>query len=501
MEKIQILQIGHKDWREHYTLPDIAEFCCENTLKKPLSKLYDMVFLDRTLSDSEITCLYKAVKAYTLFVTDQVEMTDGMAWLYKSRKGRTIAEADIQEFLLYETKNYFSRPYGEKLNLNNIAVAQGFDGNVKWEGSCGVCLNGNFGTELNQAVYWRNSIPVFEGQCLDLWLEYQKDETISIALTVTQIVSGSLSDVQQTWRFSEEELEQEIQIDNQFSQGFLFISIFAKGSGELRIAGIHLRKSRRGQGLFLAGGERYITSKREEVFCYFDPADMKPPLNVYFSGYKTEEGFEGYYLMRGMGCPFLLIAEARLEGGSFYIGTEEYEDMLCSTIVKYMKELGFTPAQVVLSGISMGSFGAMYYGCRIRPYAVLLGKPLLSIGMVAAKAKLHRAGDFSTSLDILKYLCGTADEEAVKELDKRFWDKFDKTDWGESKIIVSYMIEDDYDDSAYPGLLSHIHSDRVQLYGKGFHGRHNDNSQGVIEWFSSRLRQILMEDFQRKAGR
>ena len=52
MEKIQVLQIGHKDWRKLYTLPDIAEFCCENTLKKPLSKLYDMVFLDRTLSDS-----------------------------------------------------------------------------------------------------------------------------------------------------------------------------------------------------------------------------------------------------------------------------------------------------------------------------------------------------------------------------------------------------------------------------------------------------------------
>jgi len=145
----------------------------------------------------------------------------------------------------------------------------------------------------------------------------------------------------------------------------------------------------------------------------------------------------------------------------------------------------------------MGSFGAMYYGCKIRPYAVLLGKPLLSIGMVAAKAKLHRAGDFSTSLDILKYLCGTADEEAVKELDKRFWDKFDKTDWGESKIIVSYMIEDDYDDSAYPGLLSHIHSDRVQLYGKGFHGRHNDNTGGIVNWFSSQFDKLLREDFGR----
>lgn len=89
----------------------------------------------------------------------------------------------------------------------------------------------------------------------------------------------------------------------------------------------------------------------------------------------------------------------------------------------------------------------------------------------------------------------------MERLNKRFWDKFDRTDWKESQIIASYMIEDDYDDSAYPGLLSHLHSDGVQLYGKGFHGRHNDNSDGVIEWFSSRLKQILIEDFQRKADR
>lgn len=498
MDKIQVLQVGHRNWKKIYTLPDILELYNVNTLKKPIPKLYDMVFLDRSLSDREIVCLYKSIKAYTLFVTDEVEMTDRMAWLYKSRKGRRIAEADIQEFLLHEVRNYFPKPYGEKFKPGNVAIAQGFGGSVKWEGSYCVCLNGDFGTEFNQAVYWRNNIPLYEGQCLDLWLEYQKDEQVSIALTVTQFANGSHGKIQQKWRFSEEELEQGVEIDNRSSFGILFISLLARGSGELRIIGLHDRHSRRGGGVFLPGGEQLITSKREEVFCYFDPGDRKPPLNVYFSGYKTREGFEGYYLMRSMGCPFLLIAEARLEGGSFYMGSEEYETMLCGSITKYMKELGFTSDQVILSGISMGSFGAMYYGCDIRPHAILLGKPLLSIGLVAQKEKLHRPGGFSTSLDILKYLCGSADEEAVKRLNQRFWDKFDRTDWGESKIIASYMIEDDYDNSAYPELLSHLRSDGVQLYGKGFHGRHNDDSAGVVKWFTSRLKQILTEDFQRK---
>lgn len=501
MDKIQVLQVGHKNWEKIYTLPDILEFHYVNTLKKPLPELYDLVFLDRTLSNDEIDCLYKSIKAYTLYITDQAEMTDKMVWLFNSKKGRRIAKIDIQEFLLHDARNYFPKPYGEKFKFINMAIAQGFNGSVKWEGNYCVCLYGDFGTEFNQAAYWRNNNPLFEGQCLDLWLEYQKDEQVSIALSVTYITYGSFSDFPQKWWFSEEEVRQGIQIDNQLPEGTIFISVLAKGSGKLRIIGLHDRDSRRGWGNFLPGGEQYVTSKREEVFCYFDPGDMKPPLNVYFSGYKTKEGFEGYYLMRSMGCPFLLIAEARLEGGSFYMGSEEYETMLCGAIMKYVKELGFTPDQVILSGISMGSFGAMYYGCDIRPHAILLAKPLLNIGLVAAKEKLHRPGGFPTSLDILRYLCGSADEEAVRQLNQRFWEKFDRTDWGESKIIASYMIEDDYDDSAYPKLLSHIHSDGVQLYGKGFHGRHNDDSDRVVEWFSSRLKQILIEDFQRKVDK
>lgn len=180
------------------------------------------------------------------------------------------------------------------------------------------------------------------------------------------------------------------------------------------------------------------------------------------------------------------------------MGSQEYEAMIRREILSVMEELGFTPDQVILSGISMGSFGAMYYGCDIRPYAVLMGKPLLNIGDVAANGIYHRPDAFATSFDILKYMCGELSMEAVKKLNQRFWDKFDRTEWGESKIIASYMIEDDYDDSAYPGLLSHLRSDKVQLYGKGLHGRHNDDSAGVINWFVNQLKQMLTQDFQRR---
>ena len=174
MDKIQILQLGDRDWRKRYTVPDTVEIQYKKVLKKTPKNLYDLVILDRTPFDQEIPMLHKAAKAYTLFVTEHVEMTEKTAWLYRCKKGRKLEEKDIQDFLLQETGNYFSKPYGEKFRLNNLAIAQGFSGSVKWEGNQSVCLRGEFGTEFSQAACWRNNIPIFKGQCLELWLEYQK---------------------------------------------------------------------------------------------------------------------------------------------------------------------------------------------------------------------------------------------------------------------------------------------------------------------------------------
>ena len=87
------------------------------------------------------------------------------------------------------------------------------------------------------------------------------------------------------------------------------------------------------------------------------------------------------------------------------------------------------------------------------------------------------------------------------KIDDRFWNKFDAADWSRSKFIVSYMIEDDYDATAYQTLISHLWSGGVQLYGKGIHGRHNDDTGAIVGWFFSQYRKVLNEDFSRKVKR
>lgn len=501
MGEIRVLQLGTEDWSKIYLLPEIIDFQYAAVFDEKPLKPYDMVFLDRVPFEEEIEPLYRACKAYTLFVTEQVELKESALWLYKSRMGKRISRNDVETFLDQEARNYFPRPYGEKFQFRNLSISQDFSGCVEWHGNYGVFLQGEYGVKLSQIAFWRNNIPVFHGQAIDLWLEYKKDDTVSIALVITQFVQGSISDIQQRWEFSEEELGQVVRIDNSMADGPIFVSLLARGEGELQIIALHDRYSRRGHGHFLPGGERYVTSDREEFFCYFDPGDRKPPLNVYFSGYKTMEGFEGYNLMRNMGSPFLLISEARLEGGCFYLGSAEYERILEKAIQRYVAELGFDSGQVIFSGLSMGTFGALYYGCDIKPHALILGKPLASIGDIAANERLLRPGGFPTSLDVVRYLGGNMKLQTLEEMNDRLWNKFDRTDWGRTKFIIAYMIEDDYDPTAYAVLLSRLQSGGVQLYGKGIHGRHNDNTEAIVQWFSGQFEKILWEDFQRKAER
>jgi len=498
LNEIRILQLGDRDWNFEYIIPDniVLDHVC-SFLELP-EEVYHLYFLDRTPLEEETELLYRAVKAYSLFVTDKVACSGKVEWLCRSRKAQRIAAEDIQRFLLQEAGFYYTAPYGDKFELGDLGINRGFRGAVKWNGNCGVTLTGAFGDVMRQAVFWRYNRPVSRGQVLDLWLEYRKKGNVSVSLEVIQFAAGSAEKVLDHWKFDEADLEHIIQIENKHDSGNLSFSIKARGEGALQIIALHQRLSRGSHGFFLPGGERYVTSEREEIFAYFEPGDLKPPLNVYFSGYKTKQGFEGFFQMKRLGCPFLLLSEARLEGGGFYMGSGEYESLFTHVIRKYMDELGFTGEQVIFSGLSMGTYGALYYGCDFTPHALILGKPLASIGNVAVNEKYLRPAGFPTSLDVLRYHCDGMGASEVEELNKRFWDKFDGADWGRSKLIVSYMLEDDYDPDAYERLCSHLRSGGTRLYGKGIHGRHNDNTGAIVKWFISQFEQVLSEDFARR---
>ena len=499
MNKIRVLQYGERDWRRQYTLPEHIELDYFEEQKTAIKGGYDLLVVDSDVrSEVDLKLLLSCVKAYCVFLTENVTLSGYTEKLNAYKCGKRLYTGDVELFLKEAAPSFFTTPYGEKFARSFLVENSGFRGEVEYSGSYDLLLTGEFGETFRQAAYWKNNIPLFEGQCLDLYLEYAVTGTVEVKLVVYQFYPGATKDFQQIWEFSGEQLRDVVRIENGSAYGPLFVSVLAKGTGTLKIISLHDRHSRKDFGYFLPGGERFATSKGEEIFCYYDPGDLKPPLSFYFSGYRGQEGFEGYYMMRKMGCPFVLVTDPRLEGGAFYLGDEEYEQLMLRVMRGYMDKIGFDRDQVIISGVSMGTFGSLYYGCDICPHAFILGKPLTSMGNVAKNETLERVGGFPTSLDILLTNYGDLSENSIRKLNDRFWDKFDRTDWGDTKFIISYLYEDDYDPDGYTDILMHLNSAGVSVYGKGIHGHHTDNTDQIIQWFKSQYHQVFREDFQRE---
>lgn len=506
METVKVLQLGTRDFSAAMQVSACAQWCYEPDFSELPKKDFDVVILDREVTEEEFDYLVRSLRAYCLFLTENVVPRKGSVTgqLFKRKMGRRISGEELKILLEAGLPDYFSGSYGEKYTPQLLSVAQGFKGSVFWEGYESIDLAGDYGDELAQIVFWRNNIPINEYQATEFWLEYAKEDTVTISLEISlfHFAYGTKPDLQKVWLFSENDLKDIVYVENHHDKrGYIFVSLKAKGHGRLTIRGLHDRHSRRGKGAFLPGGKRAVTREREEIFYYFDPGNLKPPLNVYFSGYKTKEGFEGYYMMRKMGHPFLLIAECRLEGGAFYLGSKEFENTIERIILRYMEALAFKRSQVIMSGLSMGTFGALYYGCRIRPNTILLGKPLTNMGAVAENERLKCPEGSHSWLDVLHKACGSLESEAARQLDDRFWDRFDRTDWSKTRFAVAYMIEDDLDGDAYENLKSHLSGGDAWIYGKGLHGRHNDDTYGIVSWFENQYQEIIRKDFDEKESR
>ena len=498
MDKIHILLLSKEDWTIKYRIPETVILNrVEETGKFP-DQLMDLVILDREITKNEQKALWKQTRGYCLFATEHVPVEEDSVTgcFFTEKMGQYLYTGDVQGFLDHEVRNYYPNPYGENFSPSSLTVSPFFKGNVSCDGNFHMLLEGSFGEEFAQAAYWKHNIPVFAGQAIDLYLEYEKTGSVEIRLKIFKFVNGSIGELDRVWEFGQEQLAGVICIDNDGEYGPVSASIEARGEGSLTVISLHDRHSRRGHGFFLPGGKRLVSDRGEEIFSYFEKGNLKPPLAVYFSGYRAQEGFEGYYMMRSFGCPFLLLTDPRSEGGAFYVGDAAFENMILQEIRKRIEELGFSEQDVVLSGASMGTYGSLYYGAKLHPHALLLAKPLTNMGNVAKNERIVRAGGFATSLDILMKNYNSLGDDAIVAFNNRLWERFDAADWSGTKFMISYLYEDDYDPDGYQNILAHLKSTGVEVYGKGAHGRHTDNSATVMAWFKSQYRKLLEEDFE-----
>ncbi|HEY3736398.1 MAG TPA: accessory Sec system protein Asp2 [Jatrophihabitans sp.] len=500
---MRVLQIGYDDWSRSCHVPIGVDWCFVDAddasgFDTGIIGRTDVTILDALCDLDNLTAVDSLITPYTLVVARHLE--DGFDGAYDeffARKAATSEDADDRQRLVDELpRKYFARQFGQKLEIRRALVSPFHTTDSWFEGNSYLATNIDHVNSFRQLMMWKENILYESDRALELWPEYVKDAGCEIELSVQLIQSGTPDVIAFQKTYSEAELSEPILFSHPTS-GYLSCSVFAKGTGQVKVGPIHYRHSRLGAGQFLPGGKRIVDSGREELFYYFHPGNLLPPLNIYFAGYRPAEGFEGYFMMAGLGHPFLLVTDPRLEGGRFYLGSEELENRLVHVIRESIDSLAFREEDVIFSGLSMGSFAALYYGSRFTAHAIIAGKPIVDLGYLAERGRLVRPNDFFTIFDIVNFWKkdgragnGSTVEGFTQDLIAR-WDG--DPGFGDTKILMSYMLQDDYDDQAYYTLLNSQTGKPTTVIARGYQGRHNDDSASIVTWFSNQYRRVIDE--------
>ena len=477
-------------------------------VEKPRVQNFVGAYFAACPTDVDLQALFKYVDSYRVTCAPAVlkELKTPLQTDYfKAKVVRPLPLTEWDQIVKWLQTRLFEGQGGAKLDPSMFEPAPNYRGSLEFNGFLAVELTGDFGTDYQPVGTYRFGGYIDQGRLLKLWSEYSHSEEVKLRMVVYEAPPGNPYTFSKRLVFTEKDMTEQVPVYDTIPGGSLCITFEAKGQGWLSLGNVHLRWSRYEMGEFLPGGGRLIDHDRTEVNYYFNPGDLKPPLNVYFSGYRTAEGFEAFYMMRSFGAPFLLFADPRIEGTAFYLGSPEFETQIKERILKTLAWLGFDHHQLNTSGLSAGTFGALYYGSQLGAHSIIVGKPLVNLGNVAQCEQSVRYGGFATSLDIInKYTTRKAQlagrKQMVKTMNERFWSKFDQTDLNQTQLMLTYMRQDDYDNKAYHDLLVHLAQTGKHPYviGRGLDGHHNDAGYETAAWLKKQYCTMMELDYDRR---
>lgn len=394
-------------------------------------------------------------------------------------------------------QNYV-KPWGTSLDSRRVEIHPDFGGIVTKKGSGKIILEGAFGLDdYQQVLVWKNN---WGGSGrVKFYPEISASESVSYYFRA-YYKNGTTNSRIITNDFSSEQIKSgEAFFDMGFSEFPVNFALFIKGQGKVQVGILHLRYDLSGEHFLAMGGKRLVQKGHmgEELGVYFNAGDLKPPLNVYFSGFRPSEGYEGRWMMGSLGSPFLLVYDPRLVGGAFYRGPE-LEEALVKEMQERLDLLGFSNKELVLSGLSMGTYASFFYGAQLKPHAIVVGKPLANIGGLAVNSRIFSPYDWDLAMDTLIHLMGALTKESASALDKAFWEKFEGANFSETTFIIAHMLQDT--DRPFKRIFNHLKQNypTAKVLHKGLEGRHNDDTPGVTSWFYKQYQQLLISDFDRQ---
>lgn len=161
----------------------------------------------------------------------------------------------------------------------------------------------------------------------------------------------------------------------------------ARGQGRLIVGNLHQRWTRFQFGRPI---RRHLTwSSASEVNYTFIQEISSHPY-PYFAGFRPAEGFEGYWMMRSIGTPFLLFSDPRLLGGAFLYGEWWVRTRCTDTIQHYLDCPRIWSRTNWFSGMSNGDLSFFVLWCWFWAMPLLLQNLTLltNIGTIGNRARL-----------------------------------------------------------------------------------------------------------------
>ena len=498
---INVLQLGLTNWAQKYRISDQIKWEFNSLPLISKKDRYSVVIVSGkvNLTGQQWEQLHWLVDPYCVLYVPGVEkqLTNEGKYFLNSQMAQPITE-DIQHLIDHLPRRYFFGQSGIRIPVSTLMLNRNVE-TYEYIDSAHLKLDVDTKKWINIGNY-RSNLYLNPKRLIKMWLEYQQHNVQIRLHGFIQPGGGDGDPLKDNFIIDMDSLMNEIQLPVELHDEprFASISLEIKGQGQVIIGNLHSRWSREGYGDYIAGGQRLVNEKsREEIAYYFNPGDLRPPLNVYFSGARSLEGFEAYPTFRKLHTPTILFTDPRLEVGQFYT-TPEMESQIKNVINNVLKKLGFDQSQLIMNGISMGTYPAIRLGSQLGAYMINVAKPIANLGLVARRGRLERPNEFETIYDIDHRLIASFDDSVLDELDEYFWDVFNQQDLTQTRLFIGYMADDDYDNQAIEKLKRSPAVRKAKQFAyKGFPGHHND-SQEVNKWFLNRLKHVLKDDFNRE---
>ncbi|MDR2660916.1 MAG: accessory Sec system protein Asp2 [Lactobacillaceae bacterium] len=460
---------------------------------------FHYIWISNDIIDIDLADVIATLPAYKIIYTGKP--TSKAQVVLDKRRAFDFSDSSEASQVINRIHNdlYFSQfGFKARFDEDGFLIDKNLQAKVQRNGRFSTVITGDFGDQFVQVGVQRRYFGDIAANSSYIWMEYESQGDIEVRLDIDFYNNQNATGIVKTISIPQSNLRKL----NEFTPfGISYsdyqLTYYLKGKGSFEFKNIHIRRSRHGLGMLLAGGEWTNVDGVNEMLSYFNPGVKKGPLVVSFAGSRLyTDKYELMSTYESMGVPHLLFTDARTQGGAFTIGTPEYEDAVTNRIKQALDELEIDGSQLIMVGYSLGSYPALFYTGKLaelglQPAVVFAAKPIIQLGTFTADKNVGAA--IQWNYDIRRLFTGRMDASDTQRLNNRLWETLEKADWSKTETYLFTMDRDEYDGVSLPILQEFFKKHNAKVIWEEEKGFHIEKISEMFKFIMDNLKRIVEE--------